>query len=165
MPHENRYHMLSCLFRNLTSLFLITPIIRFVGPFLGLVQTWERRLALVSEIIDEWIATQRKWMYLEGIFIGGDMRTQLPDEAAKFDVIDTHFKNVSNIFYSKIRTTFFSLKKLYTLRSKIMQFNYKDKLMLQTFLFHFINVTSFRFLYFYHPWSSFAKLSFFSILL
>lgn len=67
-------------------------------------QTWERRLALVSEIIDEWIATQRKWMYLEGIFIGGDMRAQLPDEAAKFDVIDNHFKNVSiNIFISALK--------------------------------------------------------------
>lgn len=70
-----------------------------MGPFLGLVQIWERRLALVSEIIDEWIATQRKWMYLEGIFIGGDMRAQLPDEAAKFDVIDSHFRNVCTAFY------------------------------------------------------------------
>lgn len=37
---------------------------------------------------------QRKWMYLEGIFIGGDIRSQLPEEAKKFDIIDKTFKKV-----------------------------------------------------------------------
>ncbi|KOB71862.1 putative Ciliary dynein heavy chain, partial [Operophtera brumata] len=45
--------------------------------------TWERRLSLISEIIEEWLATQRKWLYLEGIFVGGDIRVQLPEEAKK----------------------------------------------------------------------------------
>ena len=38
---------------------------------------------------------QRKWMYLEGIFIGGDIRSQLPEEAKKFDQIDKTFRRVS----------------------------------------------------------------------
>ena len=38
---------------------------------------------------------QRKWMYLEGIFVGGDIRSQLPEEAKKFDQIDKMFKQVS----------------------------------------------------------------------
>ena len=33
-------------------------------------------------------------MYLEGIFIGGDIRSQLPEEAKKFDQIDKTFKKV-----------------------------------------------------------------------
>ncbi len=37
---------------------------------------------------------QRKWMYLEGIFVGGDIRSQLPEEAKKFDVIDKLFKKI-----------------------------------------------------------------------
>lgn len=36
-------------------------------------------------------------MYLEGIFIGGDIRAQLPEEAAKFDTIDVQFRDVSCI--------------------------------------------------------------------
>ena len=35
-------------------------------------------------------------MYLEGIFIGGDIRQQLPEEAKKFDNIDKTFKKVKN---------------------------------------------------------------------
>lgn len=44
-------------------------------------------------------------MYLEGIFIGGDIRSQLPEEAKKFDQIDKTFKKVffhlflSDLFY------------------------------------------------------------------
>lgn len=50
---------------------------------------------MAYDIIDEWVQVQRKWMYLEGIFIGGDIRTQLPDEAKKFDDIDKAYKRVS----------------------------------------------------------------------
>lgn len=43
-----------------------------------------------------WILVQRKWMYLESIFIGGDIRSQLPEEAKKFDNIDKLFKKVTH---------------------------------------------------------------------
>jgi len=67
---------------------------RFIGPFLNTVQTWEKSLSLISEVIEIWILVQRKWMYLEGIFVGGDIRAQLPEEAKKFDVIDKLFKKI-----------------------------------------------------------------------
>lgn len=43
-----------------------------------------------------WMLVQRKWMYLESIFIGGDIRSQLPEEAKKFDNIDRVFKRASD---------------------------------------------------------------------
>ncbi|KAI8122976.1 axonemal, Dynein heavy chain 10 [Lucilia cuprina] len=67
---------------------------QFIGPFLETVNRWERNLALISEIIDEWLVVQRKWLYLEGIFIGGDIRSQLPDEAKKFDDIDKAYRRI-----------------------------------------------------------------------
>uniref|UniRef100_UPI00398F6830 dynein axonemal heavy chain 10 isoform X2 n=1 Tax=Pristiophorus japonicus TaxID=55135 RepID=UPI00398F6830 len=67
---------------------------RFVGPFLGAVQEWEGNLSLIGEVIAVWLVVQRKWMYLESIFIGGDIRSQLPEEAKKFDNIDRIFKKI-----------------------------------------------------------------------
>ncbi|KAK9891062.1 hypothetical protein WA026_013388 [Henosepilachna vigintioctopunctata] len=67
---------------------------QFVGPFLSIVQKWEKNLSVIGEVIDEWLQLQRKWLYLEGIFIGGDIRVQLPEEARKFDEIDKSFKKI-----------------------------------------------------------------------
>ncbi|XP_067910593.1 dynein axonemal heavy chain 10 isoform X5 [Heterodontus francisci] len=67
---------------------------RYVGPFLSTVQEWERNLSLIGEVIAVWLVVQRKWMYLESIFIGGDIRSQLPEEAKKFDNIDRIFKKI-----------------------------------------------------------------------
>lgn len=79
------------------TMFILICAFRFIGPFLNIVHTWERRLSLISEVIDEWFATQRKWLYLEGIFVGGDIRTQLPEEAKKFDDIDRVFRKVCHV--------------------------------------------------------------------
>ncbi|XP_017478046.1 PREDICTED: dynein heavy chain 10, axonemal [Rhagoletis zephyria] len=67
---------------------------QFIGPFLETVNKWERLLSLIGEIIDEWQVVQRKWLYLEGIFIGGDIRAQLPEEAKKFDDIDKAYRRI-----------------------------------------------------------------------
>ncbi|XP_057687718.1 dynein axonemal heavy chain 10-like isoform X2 [Corythoichthys intestinalis] len=69
---------------------------RFVGPFLSTIQQWEKDLSIISEIIEVWLLVQRKWMYLESIFIGGDISSQLPQEAKKFDIIDKTFKEIMN---------------------------------------------------------------------
>lgn len=67
----------------------------FIKPFYDLVHTWERNLSLVFEIIDQWVnVTQRKWLYLEGIFIDGDARQLLPDVAELFDRIDATYRQI-----------------------------------------------------------------------
>ena len=51
---------------------------RFVGSFADSVRGWERTLNRVNETLDVWYAVQRKWMYLESIFIGAeDIRLQV----------------------------------------------------------------------------------------
>ena len=53
------------------------------------VKGWDNRLSLVGETIDCWMGVQRKWMYLESIFVGSDdIRMQLPEEAKRFDSVD-----------------------------------------------------------------------------
>nr|XP_046467282.1 dynein axonemal heavy chain 10 [Neodiprion pinetum] len=66
---------------------------QFIGPFLGMVQKWEKSMETISEVVEAWLDLQRKWLYLEGIFVGGDIRLQLPEEARKFDDIDKAFRH------------------------------------------------------------------------
>ncbi|CAL7939586.1 unnamed protein product [Xylocopa violacea] len=67
---------------------------QFIGPFLDAVQKWETTMHTISEVLERWIELQKKWLYLEGIFVGGDIRMQLPDEAKKFDEIDKSFRKI-----------------------------------------------------------------------
>uniref|UniRef100_A0A9L0IQP0 Dynein axonemal heavy chain 10 n=1 Tax=Equus asinus TaxID=9793 RepID=A0A9L0IQP0_EQUAS len=85
--------IIQCLDDNTVNLQSISGS-RFVGPFLQTVHKWEKTLSLIGEVIEIWMLVQRKWMYLESIFISGDIRSQLPDEAKKFDNIDRVFKRI-----------------------------------------------------------------------
>ena len=68
---------------------------RFIGEFADAVKNWEKALNLVNECMDCWFQVQRKWMYLESIFIGAeDIRLQLPEEAKKFDSIDKTYRQI-----------------------------------------------------------------------
>jgi dynein heavy chain len=68
---------------------------RFVSPFLTTVQKWEKTLSIIAEVTEVWMHVQRKWMYLENIYVGSDdIRLQLPEEAKKFDRIDKTFKKI-----------------------------------------------------------------------
>ena len=70
---------------------------KFVQPFIEQVQKWEKSLSHISEVTDIWMLVQRRWMYLESIFVGsGDIRQQLPEEAKRFDKIDRSFKKIMN---------------------------------------------------------------------
>ena len=69
----------------------------FVRPLLEDVQSWEQKLSLIGECIETWMMVQRKWMYLESIFIGSDdIRQQLPNEAKQFDAIDSQWIRIMN---------------------------------------------------------------------
>ncbi|GMH67856.1 hypothetical protein TrLO_g3024 [Triparma laevis f. longispina] len=71
---------------------------RFVVIFAEKVKLWEKQLNNVIECLDIWFVVQRKWMYLESIFIGAeDIRLQLPEEAKKFDAIDKAFRTIMKV--------------------------------------------------------------------
>ncbi|KAL0019092.1 hypothetical protein WJX77_000912 [Trebouxia sp. C0004] len=57
-------------------------------PFEERLMRWEAQLSLVSEVIDEWLALQRAWMYLEPIFSSPDILQQLPQEGKKYSSVD-----------------------------------------------------------------------------
>uniref|UniRef100_A0A8C3P4G2 Dynein axonemal heavy chain 2 n=1 Tax=Chrysemys picta bellii TaxID=8478 RepID=A0A8C3P4G2_CHRPI len=67
---------------------------RFVKPFEKEVDRWERCLSLILEVIEMVLTVQRQWMYLENIFLGEDIRKQLPQESASFDQINASWKTI-----------------------------------------------------------------------
>lgn len=67
---------------------------RFIGPFLPVVQKWDRNLILISNILTAWNLAQSKWMYLEEIFLDNKFRSQLSNEALQFDSLNRIFKSL-----------------------------------------------------------------------
>ncbi|VEL08382.1 unnamed protein product [Protopolystoma xenopodis] len=67
---------------------------RFVKPFEVLVDNWERGLSQILETIEALLAVQRQWLYLETIFLGEDIRKQLPRESAEFDLVNANWRRI-----------------------------------------------------------------------
>ncbi|XP_061921125.1 dynein axonemal heavy chain 2 [Entelurus aequoreus] len=67
---------------------------RFVKAFDKEVDTWERQLSQVMEIIEMILTVQRQWIYLENIFQGKDIREQLPKECKEFEDISSSWKTI-----------------------------------------------------------------------
>ncbi|XP_031208338.1 dynein heavy chain 2, axonemal isoform X2 [Mastomys coucha] len=67
---------------------------RFVKAFEKDVDHWERCLSLILEVIEMVLTVQRQWMYLENIFLGEDIRKQLPNESALFDQVNNNWKTI-----------------------------------------------------------------------
>ena len=68
---------------------------KFSGPFIEQVRLWEKRLSLIGEVLEAWMVVQRKWMYLQSIFVGSDdIRLQLPKEAKRFERIDNAWAQI-----------------------------------------------------------------------
>ncbi|XP_061620043.1 LOW QUALITY PROTEIN: dynein axonemal heavy chain 2 [Phyllopteryx taeniolatus] len=67
---------------------------RFVKAFDKEVDTWERQLSQVMEIIEMVLTVQRQWIYLENIFQGKDIREQLPRECEEFEEVSSSWKTI-----------------------------------------------------------------------
>ncbi|KAK4469213.1 hypothetical protein MN116_006788 [Schistosoma mekongi] len=77
---------------------------RFVKPFEHLVDNWERILSLITETIEALLTVQRQYMYMETIFLGEDIRKQLPKESASFDMINIQWQSITTFLYDTRNT-------------------------------------------------------------
>ncbi|CAM9544257.1 unnamed protein product [Chrysoparadoxa australica] len=64
----------------------------FKGPFEERIEDWNSLLQVVSEVLDEWLAVQRNWLYLQPIFDSPDINKQLPTEGKRFASVDKHWR-------------------------------------------------------------------------
>ena len=73
---------------------------KYYSAFKEKIDFWERILSTISEIVDMLLTVQRKWMYLESIFMAaGDISKQLPEEYALFVSVNDGFKKVMGRVY------------------------------------------------------------------
>lgn len=69
---------------------------KYIAHFLKEVSTWQKQLSTVDVVITIWMEVQRAWSHLESIFIGSDdIRSQLPEDSARFDGVDADFKELA----------------------------------------------------------------------
>lgn len=65
---------------------------RFVAGIRSEVEKVEKQLTTFADTLDEWVAVQKAWMYLEPIFSAVDIQRQLPVEAKAFFNVDKQLR-------------------------------------------------------------------------
>ncbi|XP_022110107.1 dynein heavy chain 1, axonemal-like isoform X1 [Acanthaster planci] len=63
-------------------------------PFEERISTWEGKLRMTQDVLDEWLVCQRSWLYLEPIFSSDDINRQLPVEGKRYQTMDRMWRRI-----------------------------------------------------------------------
>ncbi|KAL6464354.1 hypothetical protein MHYP_G00266710 [Metynnis hypsauchen] len=63
-------------------------------PFEERISTWESKLRMTQDVLEEWLTCQRSWLYLEPIFSSDDINRQLPLEGRRYQTMERTWRKV-----------------------------------------------------------------------
>ncbi|KAM4652007.1 dynein axonemal heavy chain 1 [Discoglossus pictus] len=66
----------------------------FKKPFEERISTWEGKLRMTQDVLDEWLTCQRSWLYLEPIFSSEDINRQLPVESKRYQTMERTWRKI-----------------------------------------------------------------------
>ncbi|OCT85694.1 dynein heavy chain 1, axonemal [Xenopus laevis] len=66
----------------------------FKKPFEERISTWEGKLRLTQDVLEEWLICQRSWLYLEPIFSSEDINRQLPVEGKRYQTMERTWRKI-----------------------------------------------------------------------
>ncbi|XP_013988847.1 dynein axonemal heavy chain 1 isoform X2 [Salmo salar] len=68
-------------------------------PFEERISTWESKLRMTQDVLEEWLTCQRSWLYLEPIFSSDDINRQLPVEGKRYQTMERTWRKVMKSAY------------------------------------------------------------------
>ncbi|XP_006892361.1 PREDICTED: dynein heavy chain 1, axonemal [Elephantulus edwardii] len=68
-------------------------------PFEQRINSWENKLKLTQEVLEEWLNCQRSWLYLEPIFSSEDINRQLPMESKRYQTMERIWRKIMKNAY------------------------------------------------------------------
>ncbi|CAK6435519.1 unnamed protein product [Pipistrellus nathusii] len=68
-------------------------------PFEQRINSWENKLKLTQEVLEEWLNCQRAWLYLEPIFSSEDINRQLPVESKRYQTMERIWRKIMKNTY------------------------------------------------------------------
>ncbi|XP_075039903.1 dynein axonemal heavy chain 1 [Mixophyes fleayi] len=63
-------------------------------PFEDRISSWESKLRLTQDVLEEWLTCQRSWLYLEPIFSSEDINRQLPVESKRYQTMERTWRKI-----------------------------------------------------------------------
>ncbi|XP_019331155.1 dynein axonemal heavy chain 1 [Alligator mississippiensis] len=63
-------------------------------PFEDRMNTWENKLKMTQDVLEEWLTCQRSWLYLEPIFSSEDINRQLPVESKRYQTMNRAWRTI-----------------------------------------------------------------------